>query len=159
MSETVQDNTPANGLLDVRAAKIEDVLNILATQNATFPKDPANLSVTEITDAIADEKQTILVAKLENQFVGYIALHDRKFRPWTNINNLIVLPCFARKGIASRMLILARRKMKRPFLRLFVEKKNKNAVSLYHKLGFVHINTKTNHYEDNDDALVMIAKR
>lgn len=140
----------------IRKAGPKDVKEILEAQISTFPNDPANLDVEDFARAIPDKKCRLLVAFDARRFAGYVIIHNRPYRPWSSLDNLIVLPRCSRKGVGRRLLHEAMKPFHwRPILRLFVESKNCRAIQLYRKAGFLHLQTKKNNYENGDDALIM----
>lgn len=142
--------------IDIRIASLEDVDCLISAQNTTFPNDPTNLDVTGFKKAITDPKHTIMVGYYKGEFAGYAIMCNRRFRPWTSGDNLIILKEYFGKSIGAYLVWAAIKDSKRPFLRLFVEKKNKGAIRLYRKFGFFKMGVKKNHYENGDDALIML---
>ncbi|MCJ8324268.1 MAG: GNAT family N-acetyltransferase [Rhizobiales bacterium] len=153
MSSDDQANT-----LDIIKASTTDIIELLAAQKSAFPDDPYNLNEADFEEAINSPSQSIWIAKHDNQFAGYIALNDKRLRPWTGLDNLIVLERFWGKKIGRKLLLHAIKNATRPIIRLFVEKNNLPAVKLYKTEGFWHLYSKANHYENNDSALVMFLK-
>lgn len=140
----------------IRKAMPKDIKEILEAQFSTFPNDPANLDEEEFARAVSAKNYRLLVAADACRFAGYVIIHNRPYRPWSSLNNLIVLPPYSRKGIGRRLLDEAMKPFQcRPILRLFVESNNSRAIQLYRKAGFVHLQTKKNNYENGDDALIM----
>lgn len=146
-----------NGLEIVKASP-NDVSDMVETQYSAFPDDPFNLDKKDFELAIDDPSQTIWIAKYDNEFAGYIALNNRKFRPWVSLDNLIVKKQYRGKKIGEKLLTHAMKHSTRRYIRLFVEKKNTKAVKLYKANNFRKIYAKANHYENGDSALVLIAK-
>ena len=140
----------------IRKARANDVKEILDAQLSTFPNDPANLDEEDFVKAISEKSYRLLVAIDANRFAGYIIIHNRPYRPWSSLDNLIVLPQCSRNGVGRRLLHEGMKPFHwRPVLRLFVESNNSRAIQLYKKVGFLHLQTKKNNYENGDDALIM----
>lgn len=144
-----------NVKIDILKANINDINDIIEAQTSAFPDDPYNLSKLDFEIAVNSPNQKIWIAKYDKQFAGYIALNDKPFRPWTGLDNLIVIEPYWGKKIGRQLLLHAIKNSTRRYIRLFVEKNNKLAVKLYKSEGFWHIYSKANHYENNDSALVM----
>ena len=140
----------------IRKAMPKDVKEILEAQVSTFPNDPANLNEEDFATAISENRTRLLVACDADRFAGYVIVHNRPYRPWSSLDNLIVLPQCSQKGVGRRLLHEAMKPFQwRPILRLFVESNNSRAIQLYKKFGFLHLQTKKNNYENGDDALIM----
>ena len=151
--KTVYEDTPA---LELRSAGLGDIKDILHAQFTVFPNDPANLDEKGFERAISDRAHRLLVAYLGSSFAGYVIVSNRPYRPWSSLDNLIVLPEFSGRGVGRRLLHAALLPFQhRPILRLFVEKNNLRAVRMYKRNGFLHLQTRKNNYENNDDALIM----
>ncbi len=142
--------------LVLRTAELGDIEDILHAQLTTFPDDPKNLVEEEFAKAIPGREHRLMVAIYESKFAGYVIVSNRPYRPWSSLDNLIVLPEFSRKGIGRRLLDEALKPLqRRPILRLFVEKNNHRAIGLYRKTGFLHLQTRKGNYENGDDALIL----
>ena len=142
--------------IDIRPANIEDSQNIFDSQNKAFPADPTNLSIDKIRDFIGQKEHTIIVGFFDAEFAGYVATHSKKYYPWVNGNSLVVADEYAGRSMGAfllREVIFSSQKL---VMRIFVEKSNHRAIRLYKKFGFVCIQRISHHYENGDDALVMI---
>lgn len=141
---------------ELRDAVFDDIEDILHAQLTTFPDDPANLDEEGFQKAISDGSHRLLVATCDSIFAGYVIISNRRFRPWSSLDNLIVLPNFAGRGVGRCLLHEVMKPFqRRRILRLFVERNNHRAVGMYKRNGFLHLQTRRNNYENNDDALVM----
>ncbi|MBL1240977.1 MAG: GNAT family N-acetyltransferase [OCS116 cluster bacterium] len=144
--------------IEILQATYDNIIDIIETQNLAFPDDPYNLNEADFKNAIDSPNQTIWIAIYDGQYAGYVALNNKRFRPWTSLDNLIVIKQYWGKKIGKKLLAHAIKNSTRLLMRLFVEKNNLAAIKLYKTNGFTHIYTKTNHYENNDSALVMIIR-
>lgn len=142
--------------IEIRPAISTDIDNIYQAQNIAFRDDPTNMTCEEIEHALGNKNSSILVGFFKEDFAGYVMMHNKKYRPWENGNGLVVLDLYAGKCIAAYLMRDAISNCKKPFLRLFVEKGNAGAIRIYEKFGFINIWTHKNHYENGNDALVMI---
>ena len=96
------------------------------------------------------------VAKSEDKIVGYIALISCLDEAELNI--IAVDKDFRNKGIATKLLNLSHSELvKKGVKKVFLEvrKGNKNAQSLYEKLGYELISTRPLYYEGKEDAYIM----
>ena len=93
------------------------------------PKPPASL----------ERGEYFMNVKEGNKIAG--SLWVKKYNNSFILRDVFVLPEFRRKGIATRMVqeILTHLKAKRIPVFLYVDPANKEAVSVYTKLGFVKI--------------------
>lgn len=142
--------------IEVRRAIVADAQSIMEAQYIAFPNDPTNQSVEEIQNHIEDEQHGIFTGFFDGEFAGYAATHSKRFRPWTNGNSLVVIDKHASKGIGAFLLREAIVTCPKLAIRIFVEKKNGRAIRLYKKFGFFRIQQIANHYENGDDAFVMV---
>ncbi|MBL1422228.1 MAG: GNAT family N-acetyltransferase [Alphaproteobacteria bacterium] len=142
--------------INIRVANVDDSEDIFASQNIAFPADPTNLTVGEIRDFIGHEEHTFIVGFFEDKFAGYVATHSKKYYPWTNGNSLVVADEYAGKGIGAFLLRDAIISCRKLVIRIFVEKNNFRAIRLYKKFGFFCVQKIPRHYENGDDALVML---
>lgn len=142
--------------IDIRIANLGDAENIFEGQNKAFPFDPTNLNVDEIRDFICNDEHTIIVGFFDGVFAGYVATHSKKYYPWMNGNSLVVADVYAGKGMGAFLLREAIISCRKLVIRIFVEKNNSRAICLYEKFGFFCIQKITRHYENGDDALVMV---
>ncbi|MBL1241097.1 MAG: GNAT family N-acetyltransferase [OCS116 cluster bacterium] len=142
--------------IDIRVAKAEDSQNIFDSQNKAFPTDPTNLSIDKIHDFTDQKEHTFIVGFFDDEFAGYVATHSKKYYPWVNGNSLVVADAYAGRGIGAFLLREAIFSSQKLVMRIFVEKNNYRAIRLYKKFGFLCIQCIPRHYENGDDALVMI---
>lgn len=142
--------------IDIRLANVADSENIFKGQNIAFPSDPTNLSVKEIRNFIGAKEHTLIVGFFENAFAGYVATHSKKYCPWTNGNSLVVVDEYAGKGMGAFLLREAIISCRKLVIRIYVEKNNLRAIRLYKKFGFFCVQKIPQHYENGDDALVMV---
>lgn len=142
--------------IEIRPANINDCEKILEWQNKAFPDDPSNLGLADIRNFIGNEEHAFIVGWFEDEFAGYVATQSKKFRPWMNGNSLVVVDQHAGKGMGAFLLRAAIVSCKKNIIRIFVEKNNFRAIRLYKKFGFFCIQRISQHYENGDDALVMV---
>lgn len=156
MPTSDQAASEETALPELRDAVFEDIPDMLHAQFTTFPNDPTNLDEESFRKAMSDGAHRLLVASYDSVFAGYAIVSNRPYRPWSSLDNLIVLPNFAGKGVGRCLLNEVMKPFRRrKLLRLFVERNNHRAVRMYKRNGFLHLQTRRNNYENNDDALVM----
>lgn len=138
-------------------AMAEDITEILMAQNMAFPDDPSNLTHDQFSALLADPTHRLVVAKVHGIFAGFIHVNNRRMRPWTSLDHLVVMPDFRHQGLAKALLKIGIKPLKGRFLiRLYVEAQNFKAQKLYKAFGFLTMQRKEAHYENNDDALIML---
>lgn len=100
----------------------------------------------------------LLVVPAETGIAGYTLVIYRRGCSFGRIYSLAVSPEFRGQGIAQKLLTACEKyAMKRNCreLRLEVSVRNRPAISLYERLGFVAFGTYPGYYDDGSDALRM----
>ena len=143
--------------IEIQKSNSADIDHILYLQSAAFPEDKYNITRNVLTDAIYSKEYCVLTARYKSHFAGYVILKNRRFRPWTSGDGLVVKKEYAGKGIGAFLIREAMKQTRRPLIRLFVERRNRGAIRLYRKFGFFKTITKIRHYENGQDALVFMA--
>ena len=140
----------------VRMGTLADKAIIGGFLDAMFPHDPNRLTDAEFSSLATGGPLTVLVADIESDVCGFIVLRDRGARPWTSIDFIGVAPHAVRKGVGKALMYAAITQAPRPILRLFVHASNAAARALYATMGFRHTSTKPSHYQNGEDAIVMM---
>ncbi len=115
-----------------------------------YPRNPERL---------ADEwtrRAVILVAELDEDVRGYLAIIEGPAPETAWITDCVVALRYRRQGIATHLLKSARTWCReRGMVRLYVEMQSKNypAIALFGKAGFVFSGYSDNFYPDQDIAL------
>jgi [ribosomal protein S18]-alanine N-acetyltransferase len=143
-------------LLCIRPAASADTAAIDRLLDILFPHDPNRLTDAEFAQLAPGRPLAVLVAEIEADVCGFVVLRDRKARPWTGIDFIGVAPHAARRGVGKALMQAAFVHSARPVLRLFVHASNMPARALYAGMGFRHTATKSAHYPNGEDALVMM---
>lgn len=141
------------GVLQIEKANenlIEDIFNLEQTI-ATSP-----LNKQQIIEAYNSLDYKILVAKFNNQMVGFIIL---QVSDEVNIVSIAVKKEFQNLGIGTKLLnnaVEVCKTLNKNLLSLEVGYKNIKAFLLYKKFGFAVRRTRKKYYKNGDDCLEMI---
>ena len=118
--------------------------------NVEYPRYPTQL----LTDW--RERSALLIARLNNEEVGYISLSEKKSPTSTWVTDLVVSPPFRRKGIGSALLLAgedwARKRNNRRII-LEMQSKNTPAIRMAMKMGFEFSGYNDHYYSNQDIAL------
>ncbi|MBI4051541.1 MAG: ribosomal protein S18-alanine N-acetyltransferase [Elusimicrobia bacterium] len=98
----------------------------------------------------------LYVAESEGKVGGYLGLW--LVPPETQITTVAVHPHYLREGLGTRLLesgILQARQMGFSVVTLEVNSQNESALRLYKKLGFKIVGSRSNFYNDGEDAILM----
>jgi len=142
--------------MQIDIASHDDWSRVAELQEMCFPEDPTQIDEPEFRDLIAGEGGSVLVARTDECFAGYIVMRRRSFLPWESVAFMVVDPRFRGRGVGTLLTEAASRQAQRPFLRLHVRPSNTAALNIYRKLGFRVIGSKESNYSDGEDALIMM---
>ncbi|MCR4955737.1 MAG: ribosomal protein S18-alanine N-acetyltransferase [Lachnospiraceae bacterium] len=131
-----------------------DVKEVAAIEKEIFSMPWSSAGFAE---ALKREENLYLVAKEDGAVVGYCGYYGALDEG--EIPNVAVKKEYRNRGIAAEMLKqLISEAKERGITRLILEvrKSNEPAISLYEKLGFIHVGIRKNFYENPvEDALIM----
>ncbi len=94
-----------------------------------------------------------LVAEQNGTIVGYLLYQTDLMQ--NHIAHIAVAPGYRSLGIGSTMIFALRDANPFCSLSLNVRRNNVQAQRLYQNLGFAHVRTSAQHYDDGEDAFVM----
>jgi ribosomal-protein-alanine N-acetyltransferase len=131
-----------------------DVPEVLAIENESFSTP---WSATSFMYELTNPFSTLEVVVLNNRIIGYIC--TRIIAEEAHILNLAVHPEFRRRGIASKLIWNALKKLRLSAVNLVtleVRASNTAAIKLYEKFGFEVIGNRKDYYQKPmEDAIVM----
>jgi len=99
------------------------------------------------------------VIEQDNQLIGFIMMSSAITKE-SHILNLCVDPSYQRQGHGEALLnyaLIQAKQKEMGIVYLEVRRSNKNAIQLYHKMGFVEIGERKNYYpalKGQEDALI-----
>jgi ribosomal-protein-alanine N-acetyltransferase len=154
MREPGRERGEQAGKVEIRAVCADDLARIEQIERISY-SDPWPLSV--FRDELANRASQGLVAvSTDGEVVGYCFY-------WTvgeeaDIHTVTVAPECRRRGVASRLLHSVIQSATSGGVRrllLEVRSKNRAAIALYHKHGFVQDSVRRGYYGGGDDAVLM----
>jgi ribosomal-protein-alanine N-acetyltransferase len=156
MHSDVQSTAPMT--LEIREMKAEDLNEIMAIEKRSFPTPwSLNMFKKELRVGIARNLVALAGRQDKKQIVGYINFWI--FSGESHLNNIAVKNEFRGKGIASRLMkAMIERSCEEGVLRgtLEVREKNRAAIALYVRYGYVVKGRRPNYYYDSkEDAVIM----
>lgn len=148
-------------MVKIRAATIRDSREICEIQRetwiSTYQSEKENISKSDLEEytktwisasnieyfktLIEKEKQTWLVAEVNNRVVGHIRIIYKKFHD--TIDMFYILPSHQSQGIGKKLLAIAINDNKNDIL-VDVIDFNKQAISFYKKYGFIFLRKEKN---------------
>ena len=112
-----------------------------------------------IEDELNNETSLFLVAKEENEVIGYIGMSiviDEGY-----IFNVAVRESYRNKGVATALineLVTYGKKNNFSFITLEVRESNLPAISLYSKFGFIKAGERKNYYSNPKENAILMTK-
>lgn len=142
------------GEIKFEIANIEqaDVITALEKENISYN----TLNRQQIEFALNDKNNQIIVAKFNNQIVGFVLM---EITDEVNISSIVVNKDFRNLGIASNLITNVEKFAKSKNINnisLEVSKNNPRAYLLYEKLGFKTRRIRKNYYNDGADCYEMV---
>lgn len=134
--------------MTIRQATIEDSLSIFEVADAAFSPSPWPISVFQ--HELVSPRSQYFIAGTKNGFIGITKILDE-----IEIASLAVHPNFQCKGIAQELLCHV---LKIPGIKRFlleVDEKNKTAIALYKKMGFISYYRREKYYKNGHAAIMM----
>ncbi|OGC30617.1 ribosomal-protein-alanine N-acetyltransferase [candidate division WOR-1 bacterium RIFOXYB2_FULL_48_7] len=131
-------------MIMIAPMKERDIPQVVEIERLSF-KFPKPESV------FREDEHKYLVAKEENQIVGYIGIE--KVLDEVHIINMAVHPDYRGQGIGKRLMQHVLNEEEVFFLEVRIS--NENAKKVYERYGFKVINTRKGYYADGEDAFVM----
>ena len=158
--------------VQIRLAEQKDAVNMLEIQRAVLSEEQYLLSTIEefnqsvegqkawIQSKIDNERETILVAEIENVVVGWLVFQSssRKRLSHTGSFGMMIDSTFRGKGIGKalmqELLNWAEQNRYIEKVSLGVFSTNINAISLYKKMGFIEEGRKIGEVKLNDNEYI-----
>lgn len=142
-------------LVKIRKAKVGDISQLLAVENACFDYD--QLSRRSFHWMIKKAHSILLVIEYKTQLIGYGLVLINRGTSLARLYSICTLKEYQGHGLASKLIAelenLASEEEDCAFLRLEVKDNNKSAIKLYEKLGYAKFTEKKDYYDDGRTAL------
>jgi len=157
----------------IRTGKLEDAEAILAIENAVISERDYFITLYEeliktsveqkrewIQGLLENKKETLLVAELDDQVVGWIVFYSQKRKRLSHTGSFTMMICKKFRGMGiGKMLVkaLLEWSKKNPLIEkvsLGVFSTNYRAISLYKNMGFIEEGRKIKEFKLNDNEYV-----
>lgn len=135
-------------------ATLLDLRPVHTLEQVIFPRDAypyMDLALLFVWPGIINLK----IAAPDGSLAGFISA-TRGLSPeraW--IITVGVAPKHQRRGLGAHLMIMAERRLRRPYVRLTVREGNFPAIRLYEQLGYHTIDRKPGYYRDGETGLIM----
>ena len=140
--------------VQISDAQPSDLEGLLELENASFDSD--KLSRRSFRHWLNTENRSLLVAKSDDEIVGYILIIYHPGTRLARVYSLAVAHHCRGKGIARKLMITgeeAANEDGRHYLRLEVGVDNEPAIKLYESLGYQKFGIYRDYYQDHRDAV------
>jgi len=140
-------------LFKIRKARLSDVDKLLELEKACFDYD--RLGRRNFQWMISKARSIFLVIQYESKLVGYGLVLMNKGTSLARLYSICTLNEFQGHGLATKLIAKLEEEASEDcaFMRLEVKEKNKGAIKLYEKLGYVQFTEKEDYYDDGQAAL------
>lgn len=136
--------------INISKMNISDISEVKELEKA---QNICILSENAIKNDLNDENYIYLVARKDNEIIGYIA--TSKVIDTVDILSIVIKEEYKKRGIATKLLQFIFELENISKVMLEVRRSNIPAQRLYEKLGFNNIYTRKNYYPDNhEDAII-----
>ncbi len=145
--------------VQIRAARADDILPLLAIEQASFASD--QISRRQMRYLLTRAKAITLVAELDGIVVGYVMAFVPGLPRPARLYSLAVDICFRGQKIAQRLLssvLLQIQQARYQRIRLEVRESQADVQLLYQQLGFNELIRIPGYYEDGESAIRMEKK-
>jgi len=137
----------------IEKASWRDVNAVRSLEQQCFPKDFWPLL--DIIGVLTMPNVIRLKALAGEQMVGFIAGERRAGDHIAWISTVGVLPEFRGQGIGTALMAACEKRLLASAARLSVRRSNEDAIRLYQRLGYQHVEVWPHYYNDGEDALVL----
>lgn len=142
-------------LVKIRKAKVADIPQLLAVENACFSYD--QLSRRNFHWMIKKAHSIFLVIEYKSALIGYGLVLINRGTSLARLYSICTLSEYQGHGLASKLIseleVKASEDEDCAYLRLEVKDNNKSAIKLYEKLGYAKFTEKEDYYDDGRTAL------
>lgn len=148
--------TSPKNKLTIRKATLKDLDAFWDLEQAAFRRE--RFSRRQFAYLLSKAKALPLLALDGKTPAGYALYTCRTHIGAARLYSLAIHPAYRGQGIATRLMTLAEKRLKKDHDHLYLEvrKDNRKAIRLYKQNGFDLLRTVPGYYEDGTDALKMI---
>lgn len=143
-----------SGLVKIRKAKVSDLPQLVALENACFDYD--QLSRRNFQWMIKKGHSLFLVLEYKSTLIGYGLVLINRGTSLARLYSICTLKEYQGHGLASKLIAELETKAADDedcaYLRLEVKENNKSAIKLYEKLGYTKFTEKEDYYDDGKAA-------
>ncbi len=142
--------------ITITSAKLPELEALLEIEEQSFASD--RLSRRSIRRFLTSEHSVFLVAKIQQQCVGYLLIIFHRGTRLGRLYSIAVSSRWRGYGIARKLIKEGEKQAQEKgalYFRLEVSHTNTNAIALYHSLGFHEFEVLQDYYEDHTNALRM----
>jgi ribosomal protein S18 acetylase RimI-like enzyme len=146
--------TPASGPVTFRRARISDLAELMALEQAVFTTD--KLSRRSFRHFLSSPQASLIVAEEAGKFAGYVLVLYPPRSQLARLYSIAVAPHIGGRGIGPKLLAAAETAAKRHgrrTMRLEVHEDNKRAIARYEKSGYRLFGRHHEYYDDLGHAL------
>jgi len=145
---------PASGPVTLRRARISDLGELMALEEAVFTTD--KLSRRSFRHFLSSPQASLIVAEEAGSFAGYVLVLYPPRSQLARLYSIAVTPHIGGRGIGPKLLAAAEAAAKRHgrrTMRLEVHEDNKRAIARYEKSGYRLFGRHHHYYDDHGHAL------
>jgi ribosomal protein S18 acetylase RimI-like enzyme len=145
---------PASGPVTFRRARIRDLAELMALEEAVFTTD--KLSRRSFRHFLASPQASLIVAEEAETLAGYVLVLYPPRSQLARLYSIAVAPHIGGRGIGRKLLAVAEAAAKRHgrrTMRLEVHQDNKRAIARYEKSGYRLFGRHHEYYDDLGHAL------
>lgn len=140
----------------IQPANWRDLPILQKLEKACFPKD--YWPIFDLVGVLTFPDIVRLKAIYNEKMIGFIAGERRVKENVGWISTIGVFPEYQKQGIGTALIEACELNFKTKCVRLNVRISNREAIHLYHSLGYHEISTWSAYYNDREDALVLEKK-
>jgi len=140
----------------IENASERDLLDLVKLENDIFKTE--SYSKESLLQILKDEYSTIILAKLNDEILGY-AIFQKTPDELLEILKIAIKEQYQKLGVATKIFeqIELLKKVERLYnVMLEVNEHNEKAIAFYKKMGFKELNRREKYYKNGDTAIVMI---
>ena len=139
--------------MDIQPANLFDINSLRHLEKVCFPQDAWPLL--DLVSVLSSSGVIRLKAVENGQMIGFIAGDPRPSEGISWIATICVLPEQRGKGIGRALLESCENQLPTDIIHLCVRIGNEEAIRMYKKAGYNHIDRWVRYYNDGEDGLVM----